>query len=112
MQIFFRTKQLAKICNTDNVAKRKIGEASADKLKTRLSQIKAADNLSILTLFNMPGRCHKLKADRKNQYAMDLKHPLRLIFEPSDGDKGWNEKNTIIEKKVKEITVIEIKDYH
>ena len=27
------------------------------------------------------GRCHELKGKRKKQYAMDLVHPYRLIFE-------------------------------
>ena len=26
------------------------------------------------------GRCHLLKGDRANQYAMDLSQPYRLIF--------------------------------
>lgn len=112
MQIFFRTKQLAKICNTESVAIKKIGKESASKLKIRLAQIHAADNLDLLIQFPMPGRCHKLKADRKNQYAMDLKHPLRLIFVPTNGEQGWNENDIIIENKVDVITVIDIKDYH
>jgi len=112
MQIFFRTNKLAKICNNESVAIKNLGKISAAKLMQRLLQINAADNLSVLMLPAMPGRCHKLKANRMNQYAMDLKHPYRLIFEPSNGIPGWKQENLIIENKVKEITVVDIKDYH
>ena len=112
MQIYFRTKQIAKICNEKNQALKKLGKHSALKLQQRLAQIQAAENLSILTNFPMPGRCHPLKAKRKNQYAMDLKHPLRLVFEPCNGDFNWKENNFITENKVKEIIIIEITDYH
>ena len=112
MQIFFRTNKLAKVCNNKSVAVKKLGKISAAKLMQRLSQINAADKLSVLMLPAMPGRCHKLKANRLNQYAMDLKHPCRLIFEPSNGTPGWKQENMIIENKVKEITIVEIKDYH
>ena len=27
------------------------------------------------------GRCHPLHQNRKNQYAVDLVHPMRLVFE-------------------------------
>lgn len=45
------------------------------------------------------GRCHRLVGNRKGQYAMDLEHPLRLIFEVN-GD----------EIQIAEIQ--EIVDYH
>ena len=45
------------------------------------------------------GRCHPLKGNRKGQYAMDLVHPYRLIFEQ-------------IEDEIKIANVMEIVDYH
>lgn len=45
------------------------------------------------------GRCHLLKGKRKGQYAMDLVHPYRLIFEK-------------IDEEIRIVMVIEITDYH
>ncbi len=45
------------------------------------------------------GRCHQLNGNRKRQYAMDLIHPQRLIFE-----KRGNE--------IQIVRIIEITDYH
>lgn len=45
------------------------------------------------------GRCHPLKGDRKNQYAVDLVHPYRLVFE-----KKGNE--------IQIAFISEIVDYH
>ena len=45
------------------------------------------------------GRCHLLKGDRKNQYAVDLIHPYRLVFE-----KKGNE--------IQIAFILEIVDYH
>ena len=112
MQICFRTNQLAKICNKASQARKKLGKDSALKLQQRLAQIHAAENLGVLTTFPVPGRCHPLKGKRSHQYAMDLKHPWRLVFEPIDGESGWKEDDKIIENRVEEIRIVEITDYH
>lgn len=46
----------------------------------RIDQIKASDSVEQMIQFHI-GRCHLLKGNRKNQYAVDLVHPQRLIFE-------------------------------
>jgi HTH-type transcriptional regulator / antitoxin HigA len=33
----------------------------------------------------LPGRCHAPVADRRGQFAVDVHHPYRLIFEPANG---------------------------
>ena len=45
------------------------------------------------------GRCHPLKGNRKVQYAMDLVHPYRLVFEK-------------IGNEIQIANVMEIVDYH
>lgn len=45
------------------------------------------------------GRCHPLKGNRKNQYAVDLVHPYRLIFEKK-------------ESEIQIVNITEITDYH
>ena len=45
------------------------------------------------------GRCHQLKNNRKEQFAVDLVHPYRLVFEKKGED-------------VQIAFIIEIVDYH
>lgn len=45
------------------------------------------------------GRCHMLKGDRQNQYAMDLIHPHRLVF----GKIG---------DEIQVVKIMEIVNYH
>ena len=70
----------------------------AVKIQQRIDEIKAADTVEQMIQFGI-GRCHPLKGDRKNQYAVDLVHPQRLVFE-----KKGNE--------VQIANIMEIVDYH
>ena len=70
----------------------------AVKIQQRIDEIKAADTVEQMIQFGI-GRCHPLKGDRKNQYAVDLVHPHRLVFE-----KKGNE--------VQIANIMEIVDYH
>lgn len=52
----------------------------AEKLQLRMDQIEAATSVEMMLQFNI-GRCHPLTGNRKKQYAVDLTHPYRLVFE-------------------------------
>ena len=90
--------------------KAKWGPELAKKLKRRLADLEAANTLEEVR--NLPGRCHELREDRKGQLAMDLVHPLRLLFRPNhdpvpakpDGGLDW--------QQVTGIEVLEVCDYH
>jgi proteic killer suppression protein len=77
----------------------------------KINTIQAAANLEAFK--TLPGRCHELKGDKKGQLSLDLEHPLRLIFEPTnnanvakDNDSGmdWNLVNAI--------KIIDVEDTH
>ena len=50
----------------------------AEKIHMRIDQISAALSVEMMIQYRI-GRCHPLKGNRKNQYAVDLVHPYRLI---------------------------------
>lgn len=58
----------------------------------------ASDTVEEMLQFHI-GRCHLLKGNRKGQYAMDLVHPYRLVFEK-------------IGNEIQIANVMEIVDYH
>lgn len=64
----------------------------------RIKELRSIDTVEEMIMYKI-GRCHKLKGNRKEEYAVDLLHPYRLIFE----------------KKGEEIQIASIKeivDYH
>ena len=70
----------------------------AEKIMLRIDQISAALSVEMMIQFRI-GRCHPLKGNRKNQFAVDLVHPYRLVFEK----KGT---------EIQIANIIEIIDYH
>lgn len=98
MEVYFKNKKIEEIFFSLDTSYKKYGDKMTYKMQQRLNELKAIDNIEMLIKFKI-GRCHKLEAKRKDEYALDLVHPYRLIF------KSVNNLNN----KVK---IIEIVDYH
>ena len=111
MDIFFKTRRLAKVFNSEREFRKRYGDRMAKTIAMRLAVLKHARTLSMVPT-TPPERRHRLAGKRKEQYAVDLVHPHRLVFEPrrsagapddaEDGEAGG----------VAAITVIEVTDYH
>ena len=86
------------MCTIASVAEKKYGSRMAEKIHQRIDQIEAADTVEQMIQYGI-GRCHPLHQNRENQYAMDLVHPMRLVFE-----KKGNE--------IQIANIVEITDYH
>lgn len=65
-------------------------------------------------LRNVPGtgRLHELTGDRKGQFAMDLLHPYRLIFEPTENPPPLKDDGGLDWLQITAVTIVEIADYH
>jgi len=98
--------EICRLCQDQKYSVKKIGPMMTYKLKQRLNEIHASGNLAELK--RIPGaRCHDLIGNRLGQWAVDLKHPKRLIFLPC-----WENNNDKKMNEVKKITLLEIVDYH
>ena len=97
MQVRYRTKTLEKEC-TDATAASKKYVGYGQKIQMRVDEIRASESVEQMLQFRI-GRCHRLKGGRKVQYAVDLVHPYRLVFE-------------IIGSEAQIANIIEIVDYH
>ncbi len=80
MDITYKTRKLEKICTDAKMTEKTHGREMAEIIHQRIDEITAADNVEMMIQFHI-GRCHPLKHDRKGQYAVDLVHPYRLVFE-------------------------------
>ena len=79
-------------------AEKYYGKDMSNKIHQRIDEIRAADTVEMMVQFHI-GRCHPLVNNRKGQYAVDLVHPYRLIFE-KNGDE------------IQIANILEIVDYH
>ena len=98
MQIEYKNQTIEKVCTKASAAEKKYGLEMAKKIQQRIDEISAADSVEQMLQFRV-GRCHHLIHNRRGQYAVDLVHPQRLVFE-----KEGNE--------IQIARIIEIVDYH
>lgn len=111
MEVFFRSKQFQKVCNSERVMLCELGKKQSQKLKQRLLELRAAANLAEISKVPPP-RCHELSGDRSGQLSVDLDQPFRLIFIPAndplpatpDGGLDW--------AGVTSVEILEIADTH
>ncbi len=98
MDITYKNKRIEKVCTDAKTAERTYGQDMADKIHQRVDEINAADTVELMIQFRI-GRCHPLSQNRKGQYAVDLVHPYRLVFEKKGGE-------------IQIANILEIVDYH
>lgn len=98
MDITYKNKKLEKICTNAKSAEKAYGTKMAEKIHQRIDELQAASTVEMMIQFHI-GRCHPLTQNRNGQYALDLVHPYRLIFE-KNGDK------------IQIANILEIVDYH
>ena len=98
MEIEYKNTNIKKVCTNAYFAERKYGSKMAAKIQHRIDQIKAATSVEEMIQFHI-GRCHPLHLNRQNQYAVDLVHPMRLVFEK-------------IGNEIQIVNILEIIDYH
>lgn len=108
VDILYGSRELEALCTEERKAQRELGKSGFRKLRTRLSDLEAAGDVTDL----LAGRPHPLEANRKGQFAVDLDAGRRLVFEPAvepvprkdDGGIAWGE--------VTAVRIVFIGDYH
>jgi toxin HigB-1 len=111
MDIAFATNKLRKIFNSENELIREYGAEIARVIMRRMSILRAASNLDEVSYLPPPRR-HELSGERKGQFAVDLKHPQRLLFKPNHDPVPCKSDGGVDLKQVTAIIILDIKDYH
>jgi len=99
LDIIFANNKIRKSCRN-----------AIGKLKRRLDDISASENMSTLEL--LPGRLHALRENKSGLWAMDLEHPLRLILEPAADPLPLSKDGWLDLKKITAVKIIKVEDYH
>lgn len=98
MDITYKSNKIRRICTDAKVADKTYGTKMSEKIQMRIGEIMAADTVEEMVKYRI-GRCHPLVNNRRGQYAVDLVHPYRLVFEKHDSG-------------IQIAHIIEIVDYH
>ena len=104
-------RRLRKNFNSAGALKRAYGERMAKAITDRIEFLQEAQNLA-LALTSLPGRMHPLRDDRNGQYAVDLVHPYRLVFEPDHTSLPRTEDGVVDAGQVTAIVIVEVVNYH
>jgi plasmid maintenance system killer protein len=110
MEITYATKKLEKVLNSESRIKRDYGDKNGRKIVLRLSVLAAAPNLDAVPKMPPP-RCHQLKEDRDETFAVYLEHPYRLLFRATPPVPRLHDGGIDL-VAVTRIVIDGIKDYH
>lgn len=111
MDIAFRTRKLEKAFNPMAALRKTYGAQMAKVIMMRMAVLKAARNLALVPT-TRPDRRHQLRGDREEQFAVDLVHPHRLVFEPNHEPIPRTDDGGIDTEQVTAITILDVTDYH
>ena len=111
MNIDFARQKLEKTFNSQTALNRTFGDRMARTVAMRMAVLRNARTLSMVPV-TRPERRHQLEGARAGQYAVDLVHPKRLVFEPNHNPMPRKEDGGIDTDQVTSITIIEVIDYH
>jgi len=110
MDITFADKKLQKLAENYKKCQQVMGNKRAKLYFKRLNDLHEADSLEEVR--NLPGRYHELLGNRKGQWACDLDHPNRLVFESHQKPVPTDNDGKYIWIEIKGVDIIEITDYH
>lgn len=108
MEVRYKDKKLRDLCEKQAVAEKKLGAASARKLKVRLVALEAAARVTDL----VAGNPHPLKGDRLGEFALDLAGGWRLVFAPANDPCPTRPDGGIEWSQVTIVSIEYIGDYH
>jgi proteic killer suppression protein len=110
VNIVFTSRKLEKVFNSKKLLQKEYGE-QANKIMMRMSVLRAATCLADVPV-QKPDRRHELTGNRKGTFAVNLKNPFRLVFEPADDTVLKKEAGGIDLEKVTSIRILAVEDYH
>ena len=111
MDVTFRNTKLQKIFESESSLKRKYGPRRGIKISRHISHLRSLPNLAMVPTGG-PFRCHQLSGDRDEQFAIDLVHPFRLVFEVEHNPIPRDKFGGIDKGRVTAIRIKEVINYH
>jgi len=111
MEILFKSTKLRKIMSSEALLVREFGKENARVIMRRMIVLQAAECLADVPS-RRPERCHALFGKRQGEYAVDVKHPYRIILQPAHEPLPVLEDSSIDLERVTSIRILGVEDYH
>ena len=113
LDIRFRSNKLEREFNDEGLMRAAYGDKQARKIRNRMAALHAAKTLGdFWPPYHKPERCHELSGDRAGHFSMDLVHPYRLIFRPTDNPPPTKPDCGLDWFQVTAIEILGIEDTH
>ncbi|WP_233191940.1 type II toxin-antitoxin system RelE/ParE family toxin [Sporosarcina sp. P34] len=109
--MYVSTKKLKKILDSPKAMNKEFPSKVADAVRLRLTQLRAAENLSQIT-HHPPMGLHKLTGNRKNQFAIWAKEKYRIVFHALDEEDQIIKDLDVPKDTIQKIKIIEVVNYH
>lgn len=110
MEIEFASSKMEKTFNSAKLLQKEYGEL-APSIMRRMAVLQASASLSMVSILP-PEKRHELFGDRIGCFAVYLKHPFRLVFEPSARPVPMKSDGGYDLDAIKAIRILEVVDYH
>lgn len=111
MEIRFRVRKREREFNSARELDRRYGDRMARTIMLRMAVLSGANNLGLVPV-DKPIRRHQLSGKRKDQFAVDLVPPHRLVFRPDYNPIPRKPDGGIDLAAITAIEIIEVVDYH
>jgi proteic killer suppression protein len=111
MEVSFASGKLQKLCNSAAKLRGKYGPRMAELIQQRLVELSDAETLQEMRTVVGAG-CHELTQNLQGLLAVNLVHPDRLVFKPTDGPPPSKPDGGLDWAQVSAIEVVGIGDYH
>ena len=111
MHITFSTRKLEKTFNTEKALIRTYGDRMKNVIVNRMAVLAVASNLALVPT-TPPERMHQLSGNLKEQFAVDLIDPFRLVFKPNHEPLPRKDDGGIDRQLIDAIMILDVEDYH
>ena len=111
MELLFKSRKLEKACSNERESIRTWGAERSRVVRRRLAELAAAEHLGVISTLP-PARLHPLSGDRDGEFAVDVKHPYRLILEPHGDDLPRLADGGLDKSKITAVRILGVEDYH
>ncbi len=102
---------MKKIFDDESLLKKKYGDACGRAIMRRMGTLVAADCLADVPA-EKPDRRHQLKGNKEDHFAVDVKHPYRIVFKATHNPIPKGKDGGIDLTRVTGIEIIAVEDYH
>lgn len=110
MELTYKTKKLKRSLTEDTTLLKTYGKY-AKKIKQRLTQLRSAENLSVIG--KLPKlRLHPLKGDKLGEWSIDIQENWRIFFEIAQDPIPLKTDGGVELEKVTDIRINSITDPH